>query len=55
MTKNDSIINIVFNTIKIKLIKSQLNSSTINMNGIYSVEPNFKRKERDWYLVLINN
>lgn len=55
MTKNDSIINIVLNTIKTKLNKSQLNSSTINRNGIYSVEPNFKRKERDWYLVLINN
>ncbi len=55
MTKNDRIINIVFNTINIKLNKSQLNSSTINKNGIYSVEPNFKRKEKDWHLVLINN
>jgi hypothetical protein len=55
MTKNDRIINIVFNTIRIRLNKSQLNSSTINSNGIYSVEPNFRRKENYWYLVLINN
>lgn len=55
MTKNNKIINIVFNTINKKLNKSQLNSSSINKNGIYSVEPNFRRKENDWHLVLINN
>ena len=55
MTKNDRIINIVFNTIRIRLNKSHLNSSTINNNGIYSVEPNFRRKENYWHLVLINN
>ena len=55
MTKNDRIINIIFNTIGIRLNKSQLNSSTINSNGIYSVEPNFRRKENYWHLVLINN
>ena len=55
MTKNDRIINIIFNTIRIRLNKSQLNSSTINSNGIYSVEPNFRRKENYWHLVLINN
>ena len=54
MTKNDKIINIVYNTIGIRLDKSQLNSSTINKNGIYSVEPNFKRKQKNWHLVLIN-
>lgn len=54
MTKNDKIINLVFNSIGLKLDKSQLNSSTINNTGIYSVEPNFNRKDKDWYLVLIN-
>ena len=33
MTKNDKIINIVYNTIGIRLDKSQLNSSTINKTG----------------------
>lgn len=55
MTKNDKIINIVFNIIGIRVNKFQLNSSTINQNGIYSVEPDFRRKENNWYLVLINN
>ncbi|NVK73078.1 MAG: hypothetical protein HWE24_06320 [Oceanospirillaceae bacterium] len=54
MSKNDKIINVVYNTIGIKLNKSQLNSSTINKTGLYSVEPNYKRKEKDWHLVLIN-
>ena len=35
--------------------KSQLNISTINKSGDYSVEPNFKRAEDQWCLVLINN
>ena len=54
MTKNDKIINLVYNNIGIRLNKSQLNSSTINKTGLYSVEPNLKRKEKDWHLVLIN-
>lgn len=54
MTKNDKIINLVYNTIGLRLNKSQLNSSTINKTGLYSVEPNLKRKENDWHLVLIN-
>lgn len=35
--------------------KSQLNFSTINKSGDYSIEPNFKRAEDQWCLVLINN
>tara|TARA_B110000114_G_C14748544_1_gene260039 strand:+ start:121 stop:480 length:360 start_codon:yes stop_codon:yes gene_type:complete len=54
MTKNEKIINIVYNRTGIKLNKAQLNLSTINQTGEYSVEPNFKRKLDDWHLVLIN-
>ena len=43
MTKNEKIINIVYNRTGIKLNKAQLNLSTINQTGEYSVEPNFKR------------
>ena len=54
MTKNDRIINLVFKSTGLKLDKSQLNSSTINKTGIYSVEPNVNRKDNEWSLVLIN-
>ena len=36
MTKNDRIINIIFNTIGIRLNKSQLNSSTINNKDAFN-------------------
>ena len=42
------------NTKGIYVDKSYTNLSTINSNNIYSVEPNFKRKDNDWYLLLIN-
>jgi hypothetical protein len=54
MIKNDKIINIVYNSIGVRLDKSQLNSSIINQTGLYSVEPNYRRKEKDWHLVLID-
>ena len=54
MTKKDKIINIVYNTIGVKLNKSQLNFSSINKTGLYSIEPNLQRKEKNWQFVLIN-
>jgi len=47
-----SVINVIQNTEGIYVDKSNTNLSTIN--NIYSVEPNFKRKDNDWYLLLIN-
>ena len=49
-----SVINVIQNTEGIYVDKSNTNLSTINSNNIYSVEPNFKRKYNDWYLLLIN-
>lgn len=49
-----SVINVIQNTEGIYVDKSNTNLSTINSNNIYSVEPNFKRKDNDWYLLLIN-
>jgi len=48
------VINVISNTTGIYVDKSYTNLSTINSNNIYSVEPNFKRKDNDWYLLLIN-
>ena len=48
------VINVISNTKGIYVNKSYTNLSTINSNNIYSVEPNFKRKDNDWYLLLIN-
>ena len=48
------VINVISNTTGIYVDKSYTNLSTINYNNIYSVEPNFKRKDNDWYLLLIN-
>ena len=49
-----SVINVIQNTKRVYVDKSNTNLSTINSNNIYSVEPNFKRKDNDWYLLLIN-
>lgn len=48
------VINVIQNTKRICVDRSYTNLSTINSNNIYSVEPNFKRKDNDWYLLLIN-
>tara|TARA_B110000046_G_scaffold22166_1_gene20831 strand:+ start:56 stop:940 length:885 start_codon:yes stop_codon:yes gene_type:complete len=48
------VINVILNTIEVAVDKSYTNLSTINSTGLYSVEPNFKRKDNDWYLLLIN-
>jgi len=48
------VINVIFNTKRIYVDNPYTNLSTINSNNIYSVEPNFKRKDNDWYLLLIN-
>ena len=48
------VINVISNTKGIYVNKSYTNLSTINSNNIYSVEPNFIRKDNDWYLLLIN-
>lgn len=48
------VINLIFNTIGVNIDSSNVNLSTINANGIYSVEPNLKRKNNDWHLLLIN-
>ena len=52
--KNDRLINIITNTIGVKLNKTQLNSATINKSGTFWIEPNFKRMQNDLHLVLIN-
>ena len=48
------IVNLIQNTVGIYIDKSNTNISTINLNDKYSVEPNFKRLNKTWYLVLIN-
>ena len=54
MTKNQLIshINNIHNS---KLNNSNTNFSNINSNGIWSMEPNFKRSTDKLYLVLNNN
>ena len=54
MTKNQLIshINNIHNS---KLNNSNTNFSNINSNGIWSMEPNFKRSTSKLYLVLNNN
>lgn len=48
------VINVILNTLGISIEKSKTNLSTINSNGIYSVEPNFERQNDIWHLILIN-
>jgi hypothetical protein len=52
--KKRNVINLIYNTTGIKIDISNVNLSTINSNGIYSVEPNFDRPNHDWHLILIN-
>ena len=52
--KLSQVINVIYNTEGFKVDQSNTNLSTINSTRLYSVEPNFKRKENDWYLLLIN-
>lgn len=48
------VINLILNTTGVHVDKSNANLSTINANGIYSVEPNLNRINNNWYLILIN-
>ena len=54
MTKS-SIINKINNKFNLNLNPSNTNLSNINANGIWSMEPNFKRSTSKLYLVLNNN
>ena len=48
------LLNVIYNTTGIRVDKLNFNLSTINKNGIYSVEPNWKRPYSEWFLILIN-
>ncbi|WP_417238770.1 Swt1 family HEPN domain-containing protein [Bizionia sp.] len=48
------IINLILNTTGIPIDRSNANLSTINTNGIYSVEPNLNRIKSNWHLILVN-
>ena len=54
MTK-EQIINKLNNKFNFNLNTSNTNLSNINSNGIWSIEPNFKRSISKLYLVLNNN
>lgn len=54
MTK-ELIINKLNDKFKLNLNSSNTNLSNINANGIWSMEPNFKRSTDKLYLVLNNN
>lgn len=48
------LLNVIYNTTGIRVDKRNFNLSTINKNGIYSVEPNWDRQNSEWFLILIN-
>lgn len=48
------LLNVIQNTLGIRIDKRNFNKSTINSNGKYSVEPNQKCPNADWFLCLIN-
>ena len=48
------ILNYIENQIDIRINELNFNVSSINSNGIYSVEPKLKCKEEDWFLALVN-
>ena len=52
--KIKKVIDYIFNETKVAVDKKNSNLSTINKNGIYSVEPNLNRIENDWFLILID-
>ena len=54
LKKND-LIQFIHNNTDIQIDKSKANLSTINKTGLFSVEPNFKRKNHDWFLILVNS
>ncbi|WP_288955760.1 Swt1 family HEPN domain-containing protein [uncultured Polaribacter sp.] len=52
--KIKKVISFLNNKTGLTINKNNANLSTINKNGIYSVEPNFGRKNGIWHLILIN-
>lgn len=48
------LVNVIHNTLNIRIDKRNFNISTINSNGKYSVEPNQNCPNSDWFLCLID-
>jgi len=48
------LIKYIENQIDIRINELNFNVSSINSNGIYSVEPKLKCIEEDWFLTLLN-
>ena len=53
--KKIDLIQFISKNTAIQIDKSKTNLSTINSNDKFSVEPNFKRINYDWFLILVNS